>query len=174
MPSRWGGAILDPVPATGVPLRLPLFMPLLLCLPLAAQVTGHWRLSSRPDLPRLFHQAGGGAGAKVELLRHNRIPQELRISQEGGRILFSGEGIPSQSLPLDGRAVPVEGDAGGACMAAARQQGPRLVHTLLGEAGMRETVIQEAGGVLTLRVTVKSLGLDRPVRYTLTYRRQTP
>lgn len=151
-------------------------LPVLIAAPLAAQVAGTWNLVSQPDLPALIEQATATMKpaerdpARQALLAYNTAWRRIVIAHAGGQFTFRWDQDPPQRLRDDGLAVPWTGPDGRSNLVSARMEGRNLVHTLMGEVGMRKSVFRAKDDVLTLKVTVKAMRLPRPLTYTLVYR----
>lgn len=157
-------------------LRARMFLTLL-AMPLAAQVTGTWYLVTEPDLRQRMDQAtvdlkpGERTRVRAALARHNQIRKEIVIGQGGGWITLRFDGEPPLRLRADGYAKPWRGVDGRNYLMSARMEGADLVHTLMGEDGMRKAVFHAKGGELAVKVTVKAMLLAEPFEYALAYRR---
>ena len=148
----------------------------LLGVPLAAQVTGTWKLTSQPDLPALIEQAtatmrpAARARARDQLKKNNPVCRRITIAHAAGRFTIGCDDHRPQRMPDNALAVPWTGADGQKYLISARMEGADLIQTLMGEDGMRKRVFRLDHGVLTLRVTVKAAALPKPFTYALTYR----
>jgi len=106
----------------------------------------------------------------VELRRNNPVPRSLTIAHGDGYISIAFDGSRPQRMPESGLAVPWTREDGQKYMISARFKGRTLVHTLMGEDGMRETLYRVEKGRLIQRVTVKAMVLAKPFTYTVAYR----
>lgn len=151
-------------------------LPAVLAMPLAAQVVGTWRLEVQPDLrPRMARATTGLKPADRErvraaLARNNVAPTRITLAHNGGWITLRFDDQPPLRLRDDGFAVPWRGPDGKDCLVSARLEGGALVHTLMGEDGMRRTVFRAQDGRLAVKVTVKAMLLAEPFEYVLSYR----
>lgn len=154
----------------------PLPFILLLVSPLAAQVAGTWTLASEPDLPALINKATASLKpaarerARAELRRNNPVPRTLAIAHGDGYISIAMDGLRAQRMPDSGLAIQWTREDGRKYLISGRFEGSKLVQTLMGEDGMRETTYRIENGRLIQRVTVKTMTLRRPFTYMIAYR----
>lgn len=148
---------------------------LFLATPLAAQVVGTWKLASQPDLPALIEQVTATmkpvarTHARDQLRQNNPVCGQITIAHEAGQITIRYDHHQPQRMPDNARAVPWIREDGQTFLISAHIEGANLIHTLMGEDGMRKSVFQVDHGVMTLSVTVKAMVLPKPFTYTLVY-----
>ena len=153
----------------------------LLTLLLAVQPSGpygSWTLDSAPDLPKVIEQATASMNfitrpiARSRLNKTNEVYPSLRIEREADTISIQyGQRQPLR-LPADGSPVSWTREDGETFLVSARFQQDSLVQTYKAKDGERTNVFQvdPASRILTLKVTVTSPRLPRPVIYAITYR----
>jgi hypothetical protein len=153
----------------------------LLALLLAVQPTapfGSWTLDAAPDLPKVIEAATASMNfitrpiARSRLNKTNEVYQTVRIEREAGTISIQYGQRQPQRMPADGSTVAWTREDGEKFLISARAERDDLVQTYKAEDGERTNVfhVDPDSRILTLKVTVTSPRLPRPVSYAITYR----
>lgn len=112
--------------------------------------------------------------ARGRLEETNRAPDAIELSRQGDVMTVVIDGR-RYAAPFDGAPVTVTGVGGDEVALTYRRDGDRLVQTFRGEDGGRENVFRFVDAeTVVLEVRVFSERLPADLRYSLTYRRQSP
>jgi hypothetical protein len=155
--------------------------PVLLALPLAAQPAGPfgaWTLASAPDLSQVIDAATAPMNfiarpiARSRLNQTNAVYRTIRIQPEPGGVSIQYDQRQPQHLRADGTSVPWTREDGEKFFISTRVDRDDLVQIYRARDGERTNVfhLDPASRTLTLKVTVTSPRLPRPLNYALTYR----
>jgi len=151
---------------------IPSFLLALLLAVQPAAPFGSWTLDAAPDLPKVIEAATASMNfitrpiARSRLNKTNEVYQTVRIEREAGTISIQYGQRQPQRMPADGSTVAWTREDG------EKAERDDLVQTYKAEDGERTNVfhVDPDSRILTLKVTVTSPRLPRPVSYAITYR----
>jgi len=110
--------------------------------------------------------------ARSRLTKANPVPQKVRISYSPSEVSVQLDAAPPVIAPRDGRKATWKRDDGALFDLAARTEGGALHQTFKGDDGERTNVYRlRPDGKLAMEVTLSSPRLDKPLTYTLVFRR---
>ncbi len=113
--------------------------------------------------------------ARSRLTKANPVPKKVRIAYTAADVSVQLDGAPPLVAPRDGRKVTWKRDDGALFELTAHLEGGVLRQSFKGEDGERTNVYRlRPDGKLAMEVTLTSPRLDKPITYTLVYRRTTP
>jgi len=120
-------------------------------------------------LPRLFR-----GGARKRLRRSALEPTRYAVLDSGETLTISLDDGPSRTTPLDGTPVEFEDDGRGERLVLTRTRQGNTIHSVgrVGE-GTATSSFHFDGDRLDVEITLASKQLPEPVRYTLSFRRES-
>ena len=110
--------------------------------------------------------------ARSRLTKANPVPQKVRIATTATEVSTQLDAAPPVVAPRDGHTVTWTRDDGAKFALTAHLEGGVLRQSFKGDDGQRTNVYRlRPDGALAMEVTLTSPRLDKPLTYTLVFRR---